>query len=97
MFSMYLGMPKVAYDGIPRYIENIENILRKSICQSVLRPNLASKKKTLASSKKHKNINIVPFWSRCKRKIKSDFDVLSRPKKTSFQYIFTLLKYYDAI
>ena len=31
--------------GNPRYIENIENILRKSICQSVLRTNLASKKK----------------------------------------------------
>ncbi len=55
---MYLGLSYATF-GIPRYIKNIENILRKSIYQSVLRPNLASKKKTLASSKKHKNINIT--------------------------------------
>ncbi len=45
--------------GVPRYIENIENILRKSICQSVLRTNLASKKKTLARFQKHKKKIII--------------------------------------
>ena len=44
--------------GIPRYIENFEDILQKCICLSILHLNLASKK-TLARSKKHKIINIT--------------------------------------
>ncbi len=39
------------------------NILWKSICQSVLCPNLSSKKIMLDSSKKHENINIISLVS----------------------------------
>ena len=73
-----------------------KNILQKSICPSVLRPNLAHKKSAgkLQETYKHKKLH---FGSRLKGQIKSNFNMFSRTKKISFQNNVLLPKYYDTI
>ena len=45
-----------------KYIENLRNTCRKTLCPSVLCPNLASKNKCWQAPRKHKNIQ-THFWS----------------------------------